>query len=82
MTNDLAKLKLTANEACAAYENCAEEEFDERTKSYITALELLATACANENESAYERGVTAGFDEAIYEVKRGEIDPQTYQRKS
>ena len=30
----------------------------------------------------YEQGVTAGFDEAIYEVKRGEIDPQTYERKS
>lgn len=30
----------------------------------------------------YERGVAAGFDEAIYEVKRGEIDPQTYQRKT
>ena len=28
----------------------------------------------------YERGVTAGFDEAIYEVNRGEIDPKTYER--
>ena len=33
-------------------------------------------------EPTYEQGVTAGFDEAIYEVKRGEIDPQTYDRKS
>jgi hypothetical protein len=32
-----------------------------------------------ELEAAYEKGVTAGFNEAIYEVKRGEIDPQTYQ---
>jgi hypothetical protein len=32
-----------------------------------------------ELEAAYEKGVTAGFNEAIYEVKRGEIDPQTYK---
>jgi hypothetical protein len=30
-------------------------------------------------EAAYEKGVTAGFNEAIYEVKRGEIDPKTYK---
>ena len=34
------------------------------------------------NSKQYDAGVTAGFDEAIYEVKRGEIDPQTYQRKT
>lgn len=33
-------------------------------------------------EHAYNMGVAHGFDEAIYEVKRGEIDPQTYQRKT
>jgi hypothetical protein len=34
---------------------------------------------STELEAAYEKGVTAGFNEAIYEVKRGEIDPQTYK---
>jgi hypothetical protein len=82
MTDELARLRWSAIEHYAAYENCAEEEFDERAKSYIAALESLDEAYAKENKSAYERGVTAGFDEAIYEVKRGEIDPQTYQRKS
>tara|TARA_R110000851_G_scaffold158492_1_gene301506 strand:- start:283 stop:423 length:141 start_codon:yes stop_codon:yes gene_type:complete len=36
----------------------------------------------DELTKAYELGVTHGFDEAINEVKRGEINPLTYQRKS
>jgi hypothetical protein len=42
----------------------------------------LAALTEEAESRGYERGVTDGFDEAIYEVKRGEIDPQTYVRKT
>ena len=45
-------------------------------------MEQLTLAIEAANNAAYERGVTDGFDEAVYEVKRGEIDPQTYVRKT
>ena len=45
-------------------------------------MEQLTLAIEEAKDAAYERGVTRGFDEAIYEVKRGEIDPQTYVRKT
>jgi hypothetical protein len=52
-----------------------EERLDELVSDALAAAQGIIDA-------AYERGVTAGFDEAIHEVKRGEIDPQTYQRKT
>jgi hypothetical protein len=47
-----------------------------------TATKPSPNPTPTELEAAYERGVTNGFNEAIYEVKRGEIDPQTYQRRN
>jgi hypothetical protein len=45
----------------------------------IREKELMAQIAEFEEAPTYEEGVTAGFNEAIYEVKRGEIDPQTYK---
>jgi len=46
-------------------------------------ITVVATKVSRDDalQAAYDRGVTHGFDEAIHEVRRGEIDPQTYQRK-
>tara|TARA_R110000796_G_scaffold101244_1_gene209974 strand:+ start:935 stop:1177 length:243 start_codon:yes stop_codon:yes gene_type:complete len=47
-------------------------------KDFIALLDQAKDS--HDQFAQYERGVSAGFDEAIYEVKRGEIDPATYQR--
>ena len=52
-------------------------------QSTHTANGVTVVAYLNDHApQTYEQGVIAGFDEAICEVRRGEINPKTYKRRS
>jgi hypothetical protein len=83
MSKNINQWNLAVCETRDAYDHWGDialEQESEATAAHISALEALCAAYAG--EQTYDQGVAAGFDEAIYEVKRGEIDPQTYQRKT
>jgi hypothetical protein len=82
MGDNINRCKLAVCDSRDAYGHWGDIALDqesEATSAHIAALESLCAAY--EGEPTYDQGVAAGFDEAIGEVKRGEINPQTYQRK-
>ena len=67
----------------AIFDACDEGTFEYGTNSGAVVAEMVKNVMKVLAEyPSYELGVTHGFDEAICEVRRGEIDPQTYQRKT